>query len=57
MVDLAGIGRLKIYLPKAVSINEGETIRLFPMRYLVYQDQQPPIEVQQKPPEGALAFR
>ncbi len=56
-VDLAGVGRLKIYLPKAVNISDGETIRLFPMRYLVYQDHQPPIEMQQKPPEGALAFR
>lgn len=57
LVDTADIGRLKIYLPKAVNVREGETVRLFPTRYLVYAENQPPIEVQQKAPTGALVFQ
>lgn len=57
LVDTADSGRLKIYLPKSVNVHEGETIRLFPTRYLVYADNQPPVEIQQKAPEGALVYQ
>ncbi len=45
IVSVPGVGRLKVYLSKATSMNEGDSVVLSPMRYLVYADGQPPQEV------------
>lgn len=37
--------RVKVYMPKTVELNEGETVALFPTRYLVYTEQSQPIEI------------
>ena len=44
-VDVGGIGTLKLYLPKSTAVNEGDTVALYPTRYLVYPQDNPPIEV------------
>ena len=41
--------RLKVYRPKAAEAKEGERIRLYPTRYLIYPDNEAPIEVRNKP--------
>jgi putative spermidine/putrescine transport system ATP-binding protein len=43
--DTAMLHRLKIYLPKSSDIKEGDKLWLYPTRYLIYQDQEEPLEV------------
>ncbi len=45
LVDVPQLGELKIFVSKAVNLNEGDSISLAPMRYLVYQGKNAPIEV------------
>jgi putative spermidine/putrescine transport system ATP-binding protein len=46
IVGVPGVGRIKVYLSKAVAMNEGDPVVLSPMRYLVYADgQMAPLEV------------
>lgn len=47
-VNVDGIGALKLYLTKAVNVNEGDAVALFPTRYLVYPENKPPIEVKRQ---------
>jgi putative spermidine/putrescine transport system ATP-binding protein len=56
LIRIPGIGSLKVYLSKTVSFREGDTVALYPMRYLVYRDGQPPVEIKQQVTEGALTF-
>jgi putative spermidine/putrescine transport system ATP-binding protein len=56
LVNIPGVGMIKVYLSKAVSYGEGETLALYPIRYLVYRDGQPPVEVRRQVDEGVLAF-
>ncbi len=42
------LGQLKLYLPKSVQVNEGNSVALYPTRYLVYQNDGLPVE--EKPP-------
>ena len=44
--------RLKVYLSKSMVAKEGERIDLYPTRYLVYRDDQEPIEVHNQPLAG-----
>ena len=44
-VEVVGIGALKLYLPKSTTINEGDSIALYPTRYLIYPPELPPVEV------------
>ncbi|MCX6048249.1 MAG: ABC transporter ATP-binding protein [Chloroflexi bacterium] len=44
-VDVAGIGALKLYLPKSTTVDEGDAVTLYPTRYLVYPQDKPPVEV------------
>lgn len=44
-VEVGGLGALKLYLPKSTTINEGDSVALYPTRYLVYPQEQPPLEV------------
>ena len=46
LLQVAGIGLLKVYLPKAREFREGERLRVQPTRYLVYRGNQGPVEVQ-----------
>jgi len=46
LVSLPGLSEpMKTYLPKTLSVAENEPIRLYPLRYLVYQGNGAPIEV------------
>ncbi len=45
----AAAHRLKVYMPKATDIKEGDRIALYPTRYLVYADRAQPIEVHNQP--------
>ncbi len=45
IVGVAGLGSLKVYLPKSTEWRENQPITLWPSRYLIYRDEQPPIEV------------
>jgi putative spermidine/putrescine transport system ATP-binding protein len=54
--EVAGLGSLKLYLSKTLSVNEGESVAIYPTRYLVYQDNHAPVEVSRPKPEGVLAF-
>ncbi len=47
-VDVAGIGTLKLYLPKSATVDEGDAVTLYPTRYLVYPQDKPPIEVKRQ---------
>lgn len=38
LVDIPDLGRVKVYMPKNAEVNEGDTVRLNPVRYLIYQD-------------------
>jgi putative spermidine/putrescine transport system ATP-binding protein len=41
--------RLKVYVPKATDVREGDRIALYPNRYLVYADQVQPVQVLNAP--------
>lgn len=57
VVEAPGVGLLKVYLAKAAALHEGEPVRLYPLRYLVYSDNRPPIEVSQPPVEGVVVYQ
>jgi len=57
LVEAPGIGTLKVYLAKAAALQEGERVRLYPLRYLVYADGCPPMEVRQAPVEGVVVYQ
>jgi len=44
-VDVVGVGTLKLYLPKSSTVSEGDTVTLYPTRYLIYPQDNPPLEV------------
>lgn len=48
--EVAGLGTLKLYLPKSAQVNEGDSVHLAPSRYLVYQHDAPPFEMHQPVP-------
>jgi putative spermidine/putrescine transport system ATP-binding protein len=56
LVNMPDVGIVKVYVPKSVYMNEGETVTIFPTRYLVYREGQPPVEVKRPLGEGALTF-
>jgi ABC-type Fe3+/spermidine/putrescine transport system ATPase subunit len=56
LVKILGVGMAKVYLSKSVSADEGETLSLYPTRYMVFRDGQPPVEVKRQVVEGALTF-
>jgi len=56
VVKVPGVGSLKVYLSKSTSLSEGDPLALYPTRYLVYRDGQPPVEVKRQVAEGALTF-
>jgi putative spermidine/putrescine transport system ATP-binding protein len=56
LVNIPDIGMTKVYLSKSMSFNEGETLSLYPTRYLVYRDGVSPVEVKRQVGEGALTF-
>ena len=41
--------RLKVYMPKATDMKEGDRVALYPTRYLVYPERGQPIEVRNQP--------
>jgi putative spermidine/putrescine transport system ATP-binding protein len=43
--DSANLHRLKVYLSKSADVKEGDTLSLYPSRYLVYLSQEEPVEV------------
>lgn len=45
LVDVPQVGDLKIFVSKSVNVNEGDTISLAPIRYLIYQGDGAPVEV------------
>ncbi len=46
------VGDLKVYLPKALRVDEGSTLSVTPTRYLVYADGAPPAEVKLTEQQG-----
>ncbi|MDQ3248004.1 MAG: hypothetical protein M3Q45_02235, partial [Chloroflexota bacterium] len=57
IVDVPTLGKLKVYLAKSVTLNEGDSVQLAPMRYLVYAANQAPVAMQQQPVEGVLVYQ
>lgn len=47
LVRVPSMETLKVYLPKSLEIQEGETVSVFPQRFLVYQGGGAPVEVRQ----------
>jgi hypothetical protein len=45
LLRVNGVGTLKVYLPKAREFSEGESLGVRPLRYLIYRDNQLPVEV------------
>lgn len=45
LVDVPDVGDLKVYVTKSITVNEGDRISLLPIRYLVYQNDAAPVEV------------
>jgi putative spermidine/putrescine transport system ATP-binding protein len=43
--DTAMLHRLKVYMPKSSDVKEGDRVWLYPTRYLVYGEQEEPVEV------------
>jgi putative spermidine/putrescine transport system ATP-binding protein len=56
LVNIPSVGLLKAYLSKSMTFTEGETLALYPSRFLIYQDGKPPVEVKRQVGEGALTF-
>jgi putative spermidine/putrescine transport system ATP-binding protein len=56
LVNIIGVGMMKVYLSKGLTVSEGDTLSLYPTRYLVYRDGQSPVEVKRQVAEGALTF-
>jgi len=50
LLTAAGLGTLKVYLPKSREFQEGEVLGVKPVRYLVYHETGSPVEVQLGPP-------
>jgi len=57
IVDVPTLGQLKVYLSKSVMLNEGDSVQLTPMRYLVYHAHEAPLEMQQQAGEGVMVYR
>ena len=49
LLRVPGLALLKVYLPKAREFREGERLNVEPLRYLVYRENNRPIEVQGVP--------
>ena len=45
LLGVSGLGVLKVYLPKAHPLREGEPLAVQPLRYLLYRNGGPPVEV------------
>ncbi len=56
IVNVPDVGRVKVYLSKSLSLNENDRVALAPVRYLVYQNGQPPVEVSRQLDRGVLAY-
>lgn len=56
LVNVPGVGRVKVYLSKSHDAAEGEHLALYPTRYLVYREGHAPVEVTRQTIEGMLAF-
>jgi putative spermidine/putrescine transport system ATP-binding protein len=56
LVNVPSIGLIKTYLSKSMALAEGETLALYPGRFLVFREGQPPVEVKRQVGEGALTF-
>jgi putative spermidine/putrescine transport system ATP-binding protein len=54
--DVPGIGTIKLYLSKSIEIGEGDSVTLYPTRYLVYQDGNAPLEMKRPVREGMRVF-
>ncbi len=52
LVDVPDVGELKVYVTKSMTVNEGDRVSLLPIRYLIYQNDAAPIEVNR--PAAAL---
>lgn len=46
---------IKVYASKSVPLNEGTNITLYPLRYLIYQGDEAPVEVKRQLSDEALA--
>ncbi|MFN8443157.1 MAG: ABC transporter ATP-binding protein [Caldilineaceae bacterium] len=47
-VNVPSTGVIKVYLPKAIEVEEGNSVELLPTRYLVYAQEAAPVEVNLK---------
>ncbi|MEP6989000.1 MAG: TOBE domain-containing protein, partial [Chloroflexota bacterium] len=56
LVDVPQIGELKIFVSKSMHLNEGDTISLAPMRYLIYFGDKAPIEVNHLPKQESVVI-
>jgi putative spermidine/putrescine transport system ATP-binding protein len=56
LVTVEGIGTIKMVLSKSLAVREGETLALYPTRYLIYRSGQDPLEVKRQFREGVLAY-
>jgi putative spermidine/putrescine transport system ATP-binding protein len=54
LVDVPDVGDLKVYVSKSITVNEGDRISLLPIRYLIYQNDAAPIEVNSPLSQSAL---
>jgi putative spermidine/putrescine transport system ATP-binding protein len=55
LLQIPSLGTLKVYLPKATTVNEAAPISLSPQRFLVYRDGAAPVEVKLANTEQKLA--
>ena len=49
LLNIPTLGTIKVYLPKSGTFAEGDTLALYPTRFLVYGEGQTPIEVKLQP--------
>ena len=57
IIQVPGLGAIKIYLSKAISPRENEELHLYPLRYLVYADSQPPQIITREALTDALTYQ
>ncbi len=57
LIDVQGIGLVKVYVAKTAQLGEGDRVALYPLRYMVYAEGVAPAEVRQQPIEGVMVYQ
>lgn len=57
LIDVQGAGLVKVYVAKTATLSEGDSVSLYPLRYMVYTEGGAPVEIRQQPIEGVAVYQ